>query len=414
MDRIKIQDFVAWDKAMGKRRPLSFDLELTARCNNNCRHCYINLPVDDRQAIEQELSAEEIFRIADEALSMGTVWCLVTGGEPLLRDDFEEIYIGLKKRGFLISIFTNATALKASHIELFQRYPPRDIEVSVYGVTKKTYERVSRVKGSFEAFEKGVTMLVNAGLNLRFKAMALRSTYDEMEKISAWCRERTKDYYRYDYQLHGRFDGDEHRNQEIKDERLSPEEIVALERADPERSAAMQEQSDTLILTEKVAWQECTGCSRKDGCEQFEEFSKILHCGAGNGSFSVSYNGIFRLCSSLWHPDMTYDLRNGLLKEAWEVVVPEVRNIRSSSKEFFNTCKSCPIINLCMWCAAHAHLENGNHETRVSWFCEVAKARAAELTGDPRWLTCEPWEMELPQQRALHDAIEPSATDRHE
>jgi len=154
MDRIKIQDFVAWDKAMGKRRPLSFDLELTARCNNNCRHCYINLPVDDRQAIEQELSAEEIFRIADEALSMGTVWCLVTGGEPLLRDDFEEIYIGLKKRGFLISIFTNATALKASHIELFQRYPPRDIEVSVYGVTKKTYERVSRVKGSFEAFEK--------------------------------------------------------------------------------------------------------------------------------------------------------------------------------------------------------------------------------------------------------------------
>jgi MoaA/NifB/PqqE/SkfB family radical SAM enzyme len=132
----EIQEFILWDKLKANRKIISFSIELTARCNNNCCHCYICLPAGDKKAKAEELSLAEIERIADEAVESGAVWVLITGGEPLLRDDFTDIYLMLKRKGLLVSLFTNATLIKREHIDLFKKYPPRDIEVSVYGASK--------------------------------------------------------------------------------------------------------------------------------------------------------------------------------------------------------------------------------------------------------------------------------------
>ena len=99
---LPLSGFQLWDKLWDRRRPLSFDLEVTARCNHDCRHCYINLPAADREARAAELSREEIGSIAGEAVSLGAVLCLITGGEPLLREDFREIYLALKRLGLLV------------------------------------------------------------------------------------------------------------------------------------------------------------------------------------------------------------------------------------------------------------------------------------------------------------------------
>ena len=136
-DTIEIQELPLWEKLKAKRTPISFDIEITARCNMNCAHCYINLPAGDHEAQTKELAVEEILRIAREAVGMGAVWCLITGGEPLLREDFPEIYMGLKRLGLLVSVFTNATLINEEHIALFKKYPPRDIEITVYGVTQR-------------------------------------------------------------------------------------------------------------------------------------------------------------------------------------------------------------------------------------------------------------------------------------
>ncbi|MBU1877715.1 MAG: radical SAM protein, partial [Chloroflexi bacterium] len=205
---VEIQDFALWDKMWGKRAPFSIELEITARCNNDCRHCYINLPAGDQAAKAQELTPEEIDRIAGEAVELGAMWCLITGGEPLLRPDFPDIYMLLKRQGLLVSVFTNATLIRDEHIQLFQRYPPRDIEVTVYGATRETYEAVTRWPGSFAAFQRGLDRLLDSGVRVRLKAMALRSNVHEMDAIARFCRERTKDYYRFDPVLHLRFDGD--------------------------------------------------------------------------------------------------------------------------------------------------------------------------------------------------------------
>ena len=97
----------------------------------------------------------------------------------------------------------------------------------MYGATQETYERVTRRPGSYAAFRRGLDLLLEGGVTVRLKAMALRSNAHELPAIARFCRERTKDYFRFDPLLHLRYDGDPRRNAEIRAERLSPEEIVA-------------------------------------------------------------------------------------------------------------------------------------------------------------------------------------------
>jgi radical SAM protein with 4Fe4S-binding SPASM domain len=363
VSRQPLSELSLWEKMKDKRGLVSFDMEVTARCNNNCRHCCINLPAGDKTAREQELSLEEIDEIASEAVSLGALWCLITGGEPLLRKDFGDIYLALKRKGLLVSVFTNATLVTAEHVRLFEKYPPRDIEVTVYGASQHTYEQVTRKPGSFAAFMRGLDLLLDSGVKVRLKAMALRTNVHELPEIARFCQERTKDYFRFDPFLNSRYDGDAVRNGEIQSERLSPEEIVAVERAHPGRFEVLRGCIDRLIVPQF--------CSRT--CQH------LFHCGAGNGGFTSSYNGLFRLCSSLWHPDCVYELREGSLADAWRNFVPTVREMRSDNAEFLDTCRVCPLINLCMWCPAHAHLETGGLDQPVPYFCAVAHARAEAL-----------------------------------
>jgi len=50
------------------------------------------LPLNDQDAIEKELTCEEVFSFFDQIAEAGCLWLLLTGGEPLLRKDFLEIY----------------------------------------------------------------------------------------------------------------------------------------------------------------------------------------------------------------------------------------------------------------------------------------------------------------------------------
>jgi len=342
------------------RIPLSFDLEATARCNNNCRHCYINLPPGDKAALHDELTLDEISHIADQAVSLGSLWCLLTGGEPLLRKDFSDLYLMLKSKGLLVSVFTNACLITEKHIKLFRDFPPRDIEITVYGATEETYERVTRMPGSYAAFRRGLALLLEGGLKVDLKTMSLRSNWHELPAIADFCRERTKNFFRFDPMLHMRYDGNAERNEEIRAERLSAEEIIVIDEADPKRSAVLEKRCSTPEIA--IPSQELT--------------DRLFQCSAGGDSFAVSYNGLFRLCPSLWQRDCLYDLRRGTLVEAWFDFVPRALARTSTNHEFLKRCRICPLMNQCQWCPAHAHLECGRMDEPCEYFCRVTHIRA--------------------------------------
>ncbi len=360
---VEITDLDIWNKKREEGSLFSFNLDITARCNNNCRHCYINLPASDHQVSEGELSFDEIKAIAQEALSAGAFGCLMTGGEPLIRDDFEDIYHFLKKMGFMVSVFTNATLIREKHVKLFKQYPPRYLEVTVYGISKEIYGRVTRRPDLFQSFMKGINLLLETGVPVSLKTVVMESNKAEFKEIAQFCRKHSSEHFRFDPFLQFRVDGDADRNNEIVAERLSPDEIVYLEKSDPDRMSKMNQSCNDLII------KELSNHPR----------SNIFICGAGKGEFSVSWNGEFRLCGSLVHPECTYDLRKGTLLEALNAKVQEVRKMRSTRSIYLEKCGSCPIINLCMWCPASAFLETGQIDMPVNYFCEVAHSRAKML-----------------------------------
>jgi radical SAM protein with 4Fe4S-binding SPASM domain len=107
----------------------------------------------------------------------------------------------------------------------------------------------------------------------------------------------------------------------------------------------------------------------------------VFNCGTGKGDFTISYDGKFKLCSSLCNPALTYDLRikGNTVKDGFKKLLPLVFGLRSGNKEFLERCCSCTIGNLCICCPAHAWIESGQLDKPIDYFCDVAHARAAAL-----------------------------------
>jgi len=196
--------------------------------------------------------------------------------------------------------------------------------------------------------------------------MALRSNLTEFQKIARFCRKKANNDFRFDPFLHLRYDGDPQRNQEIMAERLSPQETAALEYADLKRFQALQKDCDKLLETDLP-----------------DNSNQLFFCGTGINSFSISCNGLFRLCPALWHPDCVYDLKTESLTDAWNHFAPRVRNMRANRKAYSDQCGACQLVNLCMWCPAHAFLETGKLDQPVDSFCRSAQARAEMLNKHP-------------------------------
>ncbi len=359
INSIDLSKTLLWDKLSGGKRFYSLEMEITWRCNNNCRHCCIRLSSGDIKAQRKELSLVEIKQIIDQAVDLGALWFLITGGEPLLRKDFQEIYLYAKKKGLLVSVFTNATLINKEHVKLFKAYPPRDIEVSVYGLTSKTYARVTGNLTSFSSFKKGLGLLFKNNIKVRLKAVAMRSNLHEMKQIARFCRKHTCDYFRFDPFLQLHFRRDPVRNQLIKSERLNAKEVVYLENNDKQRLQGMQNTKECLV---NPKFKELT-CNH------------IFHCGSGKGNAIVSCDGFVRPCFSLVHPDYMFDIKKHSLAHIYNKLFPLALGRRSFRKEFLSSCHRCELLNLCRWCPGESYLENGELDLPVKYLCEIAKAR---------------------------------------
>ena len=148
------------DKLKGRHVPLGGSIEVTARCNLHCVQCYINLPVGNIKAQEKELTYKELCSILDQIADEGCLWVLLTGGEPFIRPDFLDIYTYAKKKGMLITLFTNGTTITPRIADYLAEWRPSSIEITLYGATKETYEKVTGVHGSYEKCMRGIDLLL--------------------------------------------------------------------------------------------------------------------------------------------------------------------------------------------------------------------------------------------------------------
>ena len=371
LERVNFDRFFLWEKTRKEGYLSQVSMELTERCNNDCVHCYINLPAYDEEAKKKEITFAEIKAIADEAAKMGCLFWHLTGGEPLLREDFSDIYLYLKRTGIRITLFTNATLINAEMVKLFKKYPPQGVEVSIYGQSTKTYEAVTRNPGSFDAFKRGIRLLNENHIPSTLKVAVLPQNFHEIKKMRDFAKSLTGRHLGVVLKLNlgSRFGGGSKRDR-IKRLRLPPEKVIEILKQDEERY-----RKDIERFCQKFL-----GAPGDD---------RLFICGAGVGACHIDAYNNFQLCMLLRHPDCVYSLRQGSFKEAWQKFVPGVREIRADNKKYQEKCQRCFLKSLCEQCPAWSWMEHGVLDEPVDYLCEIAHSEAVWLgllrEGEKAW-----------------------------
>jgi MoaA/NifB/PqqE/SkfB family radical SAM enzyme len=162
------------------RLPLSGVLELTLRCNNNCRHCWLRLPPTAAEA-RKELALDEVYRIIDEARAMGCRSWQLTGGEPMLRPDFAAILEYVQARAPRYALNTNGTLITPEIARLLARKGRK--LVSIYGATDEVHDSITRNPGSFEAALRGCAYLKEAGADFAVQLVPMRDNIHQMNEM---------------------------------------------------------------------------------------------------------------------------------------------------------------------------------------------------------------------------------------
>lgn len=162
---------------------------LTRRCNLACSHCYI--AAGEWHDAREELSTAECLRIADEVLGVNpAAMVILSGGEPLLRDDLEAIAAHISGRGATVVVGTNGTRLTDARIASLQAAGVRGVAVSVDSLDAAYHDRFRHGEGALTDTIAAVERLHATGLDFIVQTTVTRGNRAEIPRIAAWAAER--------------------------------------------------------------------------------------------------------------------------------------------------------------------------------------------------------------------------------
>ncbi len=333
--------------AAERRIPVSGVLELTGRCNLRCVHCYLGSQDEQRTKMAAEMPTERVLEVIDEICDAGCLYLVITGGDPMIRRDFPEIYRYARERGLIVTVFCDGILVTDAIVELFSEYPPYKVDISVYGSTAQTYEAVTRVQGSFSRFLEGVRRLAAAGIPFSLKTVLMTINRHEVEAMRHMADELGADGFRVDSAIFPCLPDGDRGPLEL---RLDPEEAVAVELSDPR---AM------------VQWIDYTERQRGGGPED-----RLYVCGAGVTNFYIDPYGNASPC--LMTTNHCYPMTaERSFRQLWS---QELRQIgRIPAGDF--VCNGCEMRPACMGCPAFNLQETGSEFQVSSYVCETTRHR---------------------------------------
>ncbi|HEX9459156.1 MAG TPA: radical SAM protein [Thermoanaerobaculia bacterium] len=340
-------------RAETTRVPVNGTIEVTDRCPLECKHCYNNLPMSDFVARAREMTLDEHKRLLDELAELGCLWLLFSGGEIFARRDFLDIYTYAKRKGFLITLFTNGTMITEKIADFLADMRPFTIEITLYGGTKETYEKVTGIPGSYDRCMRGVDLLLERKLPLKLKTVALSINKHEIPLMRQMAADRGCEFT-FDAMINPRIDC----SASPLAVRLKPSEIVELDLDNPERVSEWRRLARDHPSAPAVEGKP----------------TQVYQCGGGINSFAVDPYGDLSICV-LSHVDK-YNVREGNFREGWEEYLLAVRR-REITRP--TKCTGCGLKSMCGMCAANGELENGDAESPVDFLCQVAHLRAETL-----------------------------------
>lgn len=335
------------------RLPLEGSLDLTYRCNNNCRHCWLRIAPEAPEQ-KKELSTEEIKSIVDQARRMGCRSWHISGGEPMLRDDFAEIFDYITSRSVSYSLNTNGTLITPEIARLLKRKGSK--MVALYGATAQVHDHVTRTPGSFQAAMRGFELLKEAGAGFTVQLIPMKDNYHQFPQMIELAKSLSHHWRVGAAWLYLSACGSPQKNVEIASQRLSPCDVIDLDKPD-------------VHFEEQHTDNSCQAAGADDRL--------FARCIESRRNFHIDAYGGISFCSFIKDPALRYDLRKSSFQEAWDGFIPSLADRVRGGKEYQDNCGSCPSRPDCRWCPVYAYLEHGRYAARIDYLCQVARENRA-------------------------------------
>lgn len=326
--------------------PLAGNFELTARCNFNCKMCYVH---QLHCPVEKELSAQQWIAIGKAARERGMLFLLLTGGEPFLRPDFAEIYTELRKMGLLISINTNASLLTDELMEVFKKYPPVRFNISLYGGCNETYRSLCG-NAAYDLVTKNILRLKDAGFDVKINCSVTPYNVSDVPAIYAFGKEHNLPVQAVTYMYPpvrindcnygdapARFTAEDAAKYQLfcREQYLTPEQLATTATALPEGEA------------------ECVG-----------ELGEPIRCRAGRTAFWMTWDGRMLPCGMF--PNDGHSVVEKGFDAAWMGTRVDTAGLRLPPE-----CTNCEKKNRCVACAAACLAETGSTQIKPEYICRM-------------------------------------------
>lgn len=350
--------------------PVSGNFELTARCNFNCKMCYVHLQDNIQELKNKELTADQWLALASDAKDQGMLFLLLTGGEPFLRNDFEQIYRELIKMGIVVSINSNASLYNEDLSSLFREYPPMRINVSLYGGSEETYKNLCG-NASFEKVLNNIVRMKADNLQVRLNVSLTPDNVADMRKIHDISKQLNLQSKMTSYMFPPvRVTGKAGSNKGRFDAREAGR-IMA-------EWAKMRDTEEMLLSKAK----QIQKTKEAELDKKIEKESEGILCRAGRSSFWVTWDGKMLPCGTM-DIDPSYPLKDGFVK-AWDEVRERAAQIRLPKE-----CANCSWRQYCGVCAANCKTETGAFGQKPEYLCEMTKSRCNMILDIAEILKCQ-------------------------
>lgn len=338
--------------------PLSGTFELTPMCNFSCRMCYVRKTADEvRKSSRPMRTLGQWLDLAREARDAGMLYLLLTGGEPTSLPGFWELYEELMQMGLVVSINTNGSLLDERAVARLSEYPPRRVNITLYGASDRTYEEICGVKGMFSKVDGSIRRLREAGIQVKLNCSLTPYNAADLEAMTAYAKDRELilDIATYMFPPLRRDPSMVGQN-----ERFTPAEAAFYRMKSYKLQFDEEKYRETLRKIQKESIPP-PGLSRN--CP--DPTDGKIRCRAGKASFWATWDGWLSLCGMM--PQPRTDLSKGTFAEAWKELRDVCDRIRVSG-----VCKRCPDSQFCHACAAMAQTETGSTAGIPVYLCETA------------------------------------------
>ena len=333
------------------KTPTNVTFELTSRCNFNCKMCYVH-DSDCNRNRPCELTTGQWIEVAERAKEAGALFVLLTGGEPMIREDFNGIYEALAGMGFVLSVNTNLSLLSEQTLSVLEKHPPNRVNVSLYGTGNDVYAELCGVP-AFETVAANIGKLKERGIPVRANSSITVSNLADAENILRYCEANELNLKSTAYMFPAA-------RLSCTRERLSPEAVAAYRAAADHFQLSPEDFADrSRRIQEGVS-------SLERECPEVEGEECGIRCRAGSSSAWIDWRGNMSYCGMIPAPEDNNVLRRGY-DECWRQTVKAAQAVRMPAK-----CGVCAYRHFCNVCAASQFCETGGFDAPPPYICEIS------------------------------------------